>query len=311
AGAGAPPAGGPVSSGPIVPPGPGGAAPAAGVPAPLTVDEEAFAAVMVDLDALVGLGGVKREIHRTGQLLRMRAMRQAAGLKVADVSLHLVFCGGPGTGKTTVARLYGRLYRALGLLATDRLVEVDRSGLVTGYVGQTAKRVNEVVDSALDGVLFVDEAYALAGGGKNDFDGEAIAALLKRMEDDRHRLAVICAGYTVEMEAFLASNSGLAGRFAETIQFDDYGPEELLAILERFCGGSDYDLEPDARVRAGEVLAAWHDARDATFANARTVRNLFDDLIAAQADRLLTPGTTPDAVAMRALTAADVDVAAR
>jgi SpoVK/Ycf46/Vps4 family AAA+-type ATPase len=242
----------------------------------------------------------------------MRAMRQAAGLKVADVSLHLVFCGGPGTGKTTVARLYGRLYKALGLLATDNLVEVDRSGLVTGYVGQTATRVNEVVDSALDGVLFVDEAYALAGGGKNDFGGEAIASLLKRMEDDRHRLAVICAGYTAEMQAFLASNSGLASRFAETIEFDDYGPDELLAILDRFCADSDYELDGDARVRAGEVLHAWHLARDASFANERAVRNLFDDLIAAQAERLLAPGgEAPDAASMRLLTRADVDVAAR
>ncbi|MEV4419764.1 AAA family ATPase [Patulibacter sp. NPDC049589] len=265
--------------------------------------------MLADLDALVGLAEVKREVRRTAQLLRMRALRETAGLKVADVSLHLVFCGGPGTGKTTVARLYGRLYRALGLLATDRLVEVDRSGLVAGYVGKTAPLVNEVVDSALDGVLFIDEAYALSGGGPSDFGGEAISALLKRMEDDRHRLAVICAGYTVEMETFLASNSGLASRFSETIAFADYGPDELLAILERFCAESDYALAPPARAGAAHTLAEWHDRRDDTFANARTVRNLFDDLIAAQADRLLTAGPAPGADEMRLLTAEDLAVA--
>jgi SpoVK/Ycf46/Vps4 family AAA+-type ATPase len=267
--------------------------------------------VLADLDALVGLADVKREVRRTAQLLRMRALRETAGLRVADVSLHLVFCGGPGTGKTTVARLYGRLYKALGLLATDTLVEVDRSGLVAGYVGKTAPLVNQVVDSALDGVLFVDEAYALAAGGPGDFGPEAVAALIKRMEDDRHRLAVICAGYTVEMDRFLASNSGLASRFAETIRFADYAPGELVAILERFGGGSDYELDDDARAGATRVLTEWHEARDATFANARTVRNLFDDMIAAQADRLLSDGGTPDAAAMRVLTGADLEVAAR
>lgn len=279
-------------------------------PTSRTVDEPAFSAVLADLDALVGLADVKRQVRRTAQLLRMRALREAAGLRAADVSLHLVFDGGPGTGKTTVARLFGRLYRALGLLATDRVVEVDRSGLVAGYVGKTAEKVNAAVDSALDGVLFVDEAYALAGGGPNDFGQEAISTLLKRMEDDRHRLAVICAGYTVEMEEFLASNSGLASRFSETIRFADYGPDELVAILERFCAASDYLLETAARAAAAAVLAEWHEQRDATFANARTVRNLFDDLIAAQADRLLTAEATPDAAAMRRLTAADVEAAA-
>ncbi|WP_051470933.1 AAA family ATPase [Patulibacter minatonensis] len=280
------------------------------VPASGVVDEQAFAAVMADLDGLIGLGGVKAEVHRTGQLLRMRALRKAAGLKVADVSLHLVFCGGPGTGKTTVARLYGRLYHALGLLGTDRLVEVDRSGLVSGYLGQTATLVNTVVDSALDGVLFVDEAYALASGGPKDFGQEAISTLLKRMEDDRERLAVICAGYPREMDEFLCSNSGLASRFAETITFDDYGPGELLAILERFCTESDYALDDAARTYAAEVLGRWHAERDDRFANARAVRNLFDDVISSQADRLLSGGTTPDAAAMRILTTADVERAA-
>lgn len=284
-------------------------APTSPAPQSRAVDEIAYAAVLADLDRLVGLAAVKREVRRTAQLLRMRALRETAGLRVADVSLHLVFCGGPGTGKTTVARLLGRLYHALGLLATDRLVEVDRSGLVAGYVGKTAPKVNEVVDSALDGVLFVDEAYALAGGGPADFGPEAISALLKRMEDDRHRLAVVCAGYTTEMEAFLTSNSGLASRFAETITFDDYAPDELVAILERFCAASDYLLADDARAAVAELLGDWHASRDATFANARTVRNLFDDLIAAQADRLLGAGPAPDAEAMRRLTAEDVATA--
>jgi len=284
----------------------------AGTTASRTVDETAYAAALADLDALVGLADVKRQVHRTAQLLRMRALREAAGLRVADVSLHLVFCGGPGTGKTTVARLYGRLYHALGLLGSDRLVEVDRSGLVSGYVGQTATRVNEVVDSALDGVLFVDEAYALAGRGPGDFGPEAIATLLKRMEDDRDRLAVICAGYTREMEAFLASNSGLASRFAETVTFPDYLPAELVEILERFCAAHDYQLDGAALARASEALRGWHAARDETFANARTVRNLFDDVIAAQADRLLSAGPRGqdiDPEEMRRLRRADVDAA--
>ncbi|MDX8153881.1 AAA family ATPase, partial [Patulibacter brassicae] len=280
------------------------------------VDEAAFAAALADLDALVGLDDVKRQVHRTAQLLRMRALREAAGLRAADTSLHLVFCGGPGTGKTTVARLYGRLYHALGLFGSDRLVEVDRSGLVSGYVGQTATRVNEVVDAALDGVLFVDEAYALAGRSPGDFGPEAIATLLKRMEDDRDRLAVICAGYTREMEEFLASNSGLASRFGETVVFPDYEPADLVEILQRFGAAHDYVLDGAALSRAREVLSGWHAARDASFANARTVRNLFDDVIAAQADRLLTAAAGEDGAArhvdpeeMRRIRRADVDAA--
>jgi stage V sporulation protein K len=279
-------------------------------PASLRFDEEGFNAVLAELDALVGLASVKAEVKRLAELLRIASMRKAAGLKTVQVSLHLVFEGGAGTGKTTVARLFGRLYKSLGLLASDQVVEITREDLVSGYVGQTATKTNDVIDRALDGVLFLDEAYGLVRpGSQGDFGPEAVVELLKRMEDDRARLAVIAAGYPHEMSEFLASNSGFRSRFGETIHFDDYGPVELVQIFEVFARDADYALAADARAELQRTMERLHAARDRYFGNARTARNLFDDIIAHQAERLLALGGTPDREALMALTLADVKAA--
>jgi tetratricopeptide (TPR) repeat protein len=284
-----------------------GPRPPAPDPATLRFDQDAYDAVLAELDALIGLAAVKAEVHRLAELLRIGSLRRAAGLKTVQVALHLVFQGGAGTGKTTVARLFGRLYKSLGLLATDRVVEVTREDLVSGYVGQTATKTAAVVDSALDGVLFLDEAYGLVRpDNQGDFGPEAVVELLKRMEDDRDRLAVIAAGYPHEMTEFLATNSGFRSRFGETIHFEDYGPTELVQIFETFATAADYVLDADARAELQRVMERLHAARDRYFGNARTARNLFDDVVAHQAERLLAGGATPDRAALVALTLADV-----
>jgi SpoVK/Ycf46/Vps4 family AAA+-type ATPase len=276
----------------------------------LHADERAFDAVLAELDALIGLAAVKAEVRRLAELLRIATMRRAAGLKNVQVSLHLVFQGGAGTGKTTVARLFGRLYRSLGLLATDHVVEVGREDLVSGYIGQTASKTAAAVDRALDGVLFIDEAYGLVRpGSEGDFGPEAVVELLKRMENDRGRLAVIAAGYPHEMTEFLASNSGFRSRFGETIHFEDYGPAELVQIFEKFAVAADYALQPTAREELQRVMERLHAARDRYFGNARTARNLFDDVVAHQAQRLLASGAKPDRTMLMELTQADVQAA--
>ena len=292
-------------------PAPPAPAPAKRAPAAArgTVDEKAYAAALADLDALVGLDSVKRQVHRLAELLRMAERRRRAGLRTVEPSLHLVFEGSPGTGKTTVARLFGRLYHAIGVLATDRVTEVTRADLVSGYVGQTAGKTDEVVDQALGGILFIDEAYALVRDSDGDFGAEAVAELLKRMEDDRGRLAVIAAGYSAEMERFLNSNTGFRSRFGETISFDDYTPEELLAILESFCRAHDYELDSAARGAAAAHLEAAYAKRDRYFANARLVRNLFEDVVASHAERVGRHGGDPSRQQLVTLTAADVAAA--
>jgi len=282
------------------------AAPPPPDPASLRFDEPGFHAVLAELDGLVGLAAVKAEVRRLAELLRIASLRKTAGLKTVQVSLHLVFEG----GATTVARLFGRLYKSLGLLATDRVVEITREDLVSGYVGQTATKTNDVIDRTLDGVLFLDEAYGLVRpGSQGDFGPEAVVELLKRMEDDRNRLAVIAAGYPHEMSEFLASNSGFRSRFGETIHFDDYGPIELVQIFEVFAKDADYALDAAARDELQRTMERLHAARDRYFGNARTARNLFDDVIAHQAERLLARGSAPDRDALMTLTLADVKAA--
>ena len=252
--------------------------------------------LMDELNALTGLTAVKEEVASMVHLLEVQRMRQARGMKTIPTSNHLVFSGNPGTGKTTVARLLARIYKELGILKGGTLVEVDRSGLVGGYVGQTALKVQEVIKRALGGVLFIDEAYTLSQSkGENDFGQEAIDTLLKAMEDHRDDLIVIVAGYPKLMEQFIASNPGLASRFNKFIHFEDYTPAELLAIFESMCGKSGYNLSDAARDKARRVLESLHAQRTENFANAREVRNLFEQSVTRQANRLVAVSNPTDA----------------
>lgn len=241
---------------------------------------------MEELDSMVGLSRVKEEITTLTNFIKMKQKRDEMNLKSPTISYHCVFSGNPGTGKTTVARIIAEIYRNMGVLKKGHLVETDRSGLVAEYVGQTAVKTNKVVDSALDGVLFIDEAYTLAQGGNEDYGREAIATLLKRMEDDRDRLVVILAGYTNEIEQFIDSNPGLRSRFNRYIHFDDYTAEELYEIFCLQVKKSEYVLAEDASQYLKERLAAVVADKPKDFGNARYVRNLFEKTIEAQSNRL-------------------------
>ena len=244
--------------------------------------------VMKMLDSLVGLASVKQDVRTLTKFIEIQKMRKGAGLKQALVSYHCVFTGNPGTGKTTVARILADIFRELGVVKKGQLVETDRSGLVGEYVGQTAVKTNKVIDSAIDGVLFIDEAYTLVGGGDRDYGGEAIATLLKRMEDDRDRLVVILAGYTDEMKRFVDSNPGLQSRFGRYIEFPDYTSEELAKIFLSIAKQSEYTCDGDVQASIVQIMDRAVQARDRNFGNARFVRNLFEKAIQRQAVRLST-----------------------
>lgn len=242
-------------------------------------------AIARDLDALVGLLPVKKRLRTLMNLARAEQLRREEGTPGVAINLHQVFSGAPGTGKTTVARLMGRIYRVTGLLRRGHTLETDRSGLVSGWRGRTPLRVNTVVDKAIHGVLFIDEAYALVG--YHDSDGpHAVSTLMKRMEDQRDELAVVLAGYSQDMEQFLESNPGLRSRFGTPLDFVDYSPEELLAIFDTFCLPGRFTLSEEARKSLLDLLTRHHRRRDRTFGNGRFVRGLFEQMVERQADRL-------------------------
>ncbi len=263
---------------------------------PKTVDE-----LLAELDELVGLAGVKEEIHKQAAVLRIEGLRKEAGLGSPDITRHLVFNGNPGTGKTTVARLVAGIYKALGLLSKGQLVEVDRSELVAGYLGQTAAKTAEVVKSAIGGVLFIDEAYSLSG---DQYGSEAINTLVKEMEDHRDDLVVIVAGYPGPMAVFVAQNPGLESRFRTHLHFPDYSDDELVDIFELMASDAEYDAGTEVldRLRAGLLTTP----RGESFGNARHVRNLLEAAIGRHAWRLREVGE-PTVEQLRTLEADDLD----
>ncbi|MCF0258797.1 MAG: AAA family ATPase [Erysipelotrichaceae bacterium] len=251
------------------------------------VPEKSVEELMAELNGLTGLKQVKEDVNSLINLLKIKKLRKERNMNAIDVSMHLVFTGNPGTGKTTVARLLAQIYHALGALSKGQLVEVDRSELVGGYVGQTAIKTQEVTDSALGGVLFIDEAYSLTSGkDSSDFGYEAVNTLLVEMENHRDDLAVIVAGYPELMEKFLSSNPGLKSRFNKFIEFPDYNPEELMEIFVSMAEKNGYTLDDKARETAKKLLEDKYYERDENFANGREVRNFFEKAMVRQANRL-------------------------
>lgn len=238
------------------------------------------------LQTMIGLDKVKRKVNVLTNLVKMHQMRQEKGMEAVMPSLHLVFMGNPGTGKTEVARLIAEIFQEIGLLSRGHLVEARRSDLVEKYVGHTAKKVEEIVMNALGGVLFIDEAYALTNGGPQDFGSEAIDTLTPLMENHRENLVVIAAGYTKDMERFLAANQGLSSRFSEIIHFDDYSLDQLTLIFEKMCQDKGYRLTDAAKNKVRKLIMKSFGTDAAKFGNGRGVRNLFEKVYMRQANRL-------------------------
>ena len=241
-----------------------------------------------ELDGLIGLDAVKQEVRSLANFVKLQKQREAKGLKTAKVSYHLVFYGSPGTGKTTVARIVGRIYKDLGVLKKGHTVETDRAGLVGEYVGKTGPKTDAVISQALDGVLFIDEAYSLVpeGGNGSDYGQEAISTILKRMEDYRDRLVVIVAGYKNEMKRFIDSNPGLQSRFNRYIDFPDYSPKELTDIFKMYMKKNQYTISEETENYLKEQFEYVVAHKDRNFGNARFARNVFEKSIQAQANRL-------------------------
>lgn len=260
---------------------------------------------MDELNSLIGLGPVKEDVSALANFVKIQKQRSAAGMKTAPVSYHCVFTGSPGTGKTTVARIIARIYRNMGILSKGQLVETDRSGLVAEYVGQTAAKTNAIIDKALDGVLFIDEAYTLVQGGSGDYGMEAIGTLLKRMEDDRNRLVVILAGYGDEMKKFIDANPGLQSRFNRYIDFPDYSASELIQIFMALVRKNEYECDGKLATALLHIMEEAVKGKDRNFGNARFVRNLFEKCIQRQAIRLSSVAPITNEM-LRTLTESDI-----
>ena len=254
--------------------------------APEPLPKEDMKDLLAELDGYIGLQTVKEEVHNLINMASVYQLRRQHDLPTTDMSLHLVFTGNPGTGKTMMARMMARIYRSLDILSRGQLVEVDRSGLVAGYVGQTAIKTQKVIEKAMGGVLFIDEAYALNGRSENDFGQEAIDTILKAMEDHRDDLVVIVAGYTDLMDRFIHSNPGLESRFNRFLLFDDYTTDEMVEIFRMQCKKGCYQLTEEAQPLIRDYIA--EESADDSFGNARGVRNLFEHVLVAQNNRLAT-----------------------
>jgi AAA+ superfamily predicted ATPase len=257
------------------------------------IEPASLGTILAELNSLVGLDAVKTDVTQLVNYLKVQQLKHSKGMRSVPISLHHVFYGNPGTGKTSVARLLAQIYQSLGILSKGHLVETDRSGLVAGYLGQTALKVNEVVSKALGGILFIDEAYSLTKRG-DSYGDEAIEVLIKQMEDHRDDLIVIVAGYTDKMDEFLSSNPGLHSRFNKYLKFQDYSPAELAAIFERFASKEDMHLSPEAREKLLSVFQSAYNTRDNTFGNGRYARNLYEQIITRQANRIISLSNVTD-----------------
>ena len=266
---------------------------------------ESIEDLKAELNGYVGLNSIKKEVGNLINMVQIHKMRQANDLPVTDLSLHMVFSGNPGTGKSTVARIMARIYKSLGILSKGQLIEVDRAGLVAGYVGQTAIKTAEVIEKAKGGLLFIDEAYALSNKSENDFGQEAIDTILKAMEDNRDDLVIIVAGYDKLMDDFIHSNPGLESRFNRYLHFDDYTIDEMVAIFEMYCKKGYYELAEGTK-DAVRAFIQTENTNSISFGNARGVRNIFEHILVCQANRLAARACTDAPEGQSAVTREDL-----